>query len=131
MNLRIATPCTVSWESMYGDDRVRFCGECKLNVYNIAGMERGEADELIRRTEGRLCARIYQRVDGTVLVRDCLAAARGFPVPMKIAAVTMALMLPLILMMMSREFRARVADFYPEPVAGWIRPEHVSMGVLE
>jgi hypothetical protein len=108
---------------MCGDDRVRFCDRCRLNVYNIAGMTEPDATELIRRTEGRLCARIYQRVDGTVLVRDCLRAARGLPAPLKIAAVTMALMIPIFLLVTSRDFRAWVADFYPEPVAELIRPE--------
>jgi hypothetical protein len=34
--IEIASPCTVEWDSMTGDDRSRFCGQCKLNVYNIA-----------------------------------------------------------------------------------------------
>ncbi|HEY6251733.1 MAG TPA: carboxypeptidase-like regulatory domain-containing protein [Candidatus Angelobacter sp.] len=56
---------------MSGDDRVRHCQECKLNVYNLSAMSRREAEELIARREGRLCVRFYQRADGTVLTRDC------------------------------------------------------------
>ncbi len=77
--LRIASPCTASWEGMVGDDRSRFCGQCKLNVYNFASMTQNEIEQLILHKEGRLCARLYQRCDGTVLVRDCpigLAAIR-------------------------------------------------------
>jgi hypothetical protein len=49
----------------------RFCGECKLNVYNLSGMTRAEAEDLLAASEGRLCVRFYKRSDGTVLTRDC------------------------------------------------------------
>jgi hypothetical protein len=56
---------------MQGNDRVRFCQLCQLNVYNIAGMSEDDAEDLLRRSEGRLCLRIYQRRDGTILTRNC------------------------------------------------------------
>jgi hypothetical protein len=56
---------------MYGDDRKRFCGDCKLNVYNLSGMTREEAESLIINAEGHLCVRFYKRRDGTVLTQDC------------------------------------------------------------
>jgi hypothetical protein len=56
---------------MYGDDRKRFCGDCKLNVYNLSGMTRNEAEALIMNAEGRLCVRFFRRADGTVITRDC------------------------------------------------------------
>ena len=77
--LRIASPCTVSWDSMAGDDRVRHCGQCRLNVYNLSAMSRGEAEAMVAGREGRLCVRFFRRADGTVLTRDCpvgLAAVR-------------------------------------------------------
>ena len=49
----------------------RFCGECSLNVYNLSGMTRDEAENLIQNAEGRLCVRFYQRADGTVITEDC------------------------------------------------------------
>lgn len=70
-NIRVASPCPADWDQMYGDDRKRFCGECKLNVYNLSGMTRDEAEALIMNAEGRLCVRFYQRRDGTVLTHDC------------------------------------------------------------
>lgn len=70
-NLRIATPCSSSWERMAGDERVRHCTLCSLNVYNFAEMTRDEIRALIATTEGRVCARLYRRADGTVLTRDC------------------------------------------------------------
>jgi hypothetical protein len=69
--LRIATPCETNWESMSGDDRVRYCGACDLNVYNFASMTRAEIGALLTATEGRVCARLYRRADGTLLTRDC------------------------------------------------------------
>lgn len=77
--VRLASPCPVSWEGMEGDERARFCRQCGLHVYNVASLTRAEAESLVARTEGRLCARLYRRADGTVLTSDCpkgLAAAR-------------------------------------------------------
>jgi hypothetical protein len=75
----IAAPCPASWEKMEGDDRVRHCDECRLNVYNVAELERDDAIRLIQSAEGRLCLRLHRRWDGTVITRDCprgVAAAR-------------------------------------------------------
>ena len=67
----IATPCHASWEDMRGDARVRFCGKCRLNVYNLSEMGRKEAEALVREKEGRLCVRFFRRPDGTLLTKDC------------------------------------------------------------
>src|SRR5262249_46221013 len=56
---------------MEGDDRVRFCGRCRKNVYNLSEMTEAEAQRLLVDKEGRLCARLYRRRDGTVLTKDC------------------------------------------------------------
>ena len=98
--VQIASPCTASWDQMQGDDKSRFCAQCKLNVYNLSAMTEDEAERLIIEKEGRLCARIYRRRDGTVLTRDCpvgLAAvqrrmiAHGLRVASAIACVLGAL----------------------------------------
>jgi hypothetical protein len=77
MNLHIASPCHVGWEQMTGNERVRLCDSCQLNVYNFSEMTRAEIDSLIRKTEGRLCGRIYKREDGTVITRDCPVGLRA------------------------------------------------------
>src|SRR5215510_7741491 len=69
--IRIAAPCKAEWRWMYGNDRVRFCGQCNLNVYNLSAMTREEAEDFIRRVEGRLCVRFYRRSDGTILTKNC------------------------------------------------------------
>jgi len=77
-SLKIASPCPANWDEMYGTDRVRFCGECRLNVYNLSEMTRVEAERLIASTEGRLCVRYYERRDGTVLTQDCPVGLAAF-----------------------------------------------------
>jgi len=70
-NIRIAAPCNAEWKWMYGNDRVRFCGQCSQNVFNLSTMTTEEAEDLIRRTEGTLCVRFYRRRDGSILTRNC------------------------------------------------------------
>ncbi|XYH99625.1 hypothetical protein ACMHYB_07655 [Sorangium sp. So ce1128] len=70
-SLRVASPCTASWDEMAGDDRVRFCRTCEKNVYNLSEMPRDEAERLVRAAAGDLCVRLYRRADGTVLTADC------------------------------------------------------------
>jgi hypothetical protein len=70
-NIKIASPCSQDWNGMIGTDRKRFCGECKLNVYNLSGMSEQDAENLLMNSEGRLCVRFYRRADGSVLTKDC------------------------------------------------------------
>ena len=82
---------------MSGDARVRHCTLCSLNVYNFAEMTRDEVHQLIAKTEGRICARLYQRADGTVLTRDCptgLRALRRRASRIATALIAMLLSLP-------------------------------------
>ncbi len=68
---RIASPCDMKWDDMVGDERVRHCEACDLNVYNIAAMTADEANALLEGAEGRICGRLWRRFDGTVITRDC------------------------------------------------------------
>jgi hypothetical protein len=70
-SVHIANPCHVPWDAMAGDDRVRFCDQCRLNVYDLSAMTGEEAEDFLRRREGRTCLRLFRRADGTVLTRDC------------------------------------------------------------
>jgi hypothetical protein len=75
--IRVAAPCPMVWEQMTGDNRVRHCQECKLNIYNLSDMTRAEAERLIATREGRLCVHYYRRADGTILTRDCPRGLRA------------------------------------------------------
>jgi hypothetical protein len=70
-NVAIAAPCKASWDAMVGDDRVRFCGQCEKNVYNLSAMPRDEAEALLAAREGKMCVRLFKRADGTVMTSDC------------------------------------------------------------
>ncbi len=71
---RVASPCPMSWDQMTGDDVQRYCGECKLHVFNLSAMTSTDAEALLADTVAsgeRLCATFYRRADGTILTQDC------------------------------------------------------------
>jgi hypothetical protein len=69
--LEVTRPCPADWNLMAGDQRVRFCEQCSLHVYNISEMDRKTAEQLLAEHEGQLCIRMYKRLDGTVITADC------------------------------------------------------------
>jgi hypothetical protein len=73
----VAAPCSAGWGDMLGDERVRFCGQCSQNVYNISAMTKQDAERLITQAEGRLCVRYYRRADGTILTNNCPVGLRA------------------------------------------------------
>ncbi|HBB97066.1 MAG TPA: hypothetical protein DC054_16950 [Blastocatellia bacterium] len=76
-HVEVAAPCKADWDQMIGSEQMRFCGQCDLNVYNLSGMTRDEAESLIARNEGRLCVRFYRRTDGSIITRDCPVGLRA------------------------------------------------------
>jgi hypothetical protein len=75
--ITIASPCPANWVEMAGDDRTRFCSQCKLHIYDLSAMSRSEAEAFVREREGRTCVRYFRRQDGTVLTRDCPVGLRA------------------------------------------------------
>ena len=75
--VRVAAPCPADWDKMVGDERIRFCHQCELNVYNLSGMSKREAEALVANAEGRLCVRFYRRADGTILTNNCPVGLRA------------------------------------------------------
>lgn len=70
--IRIASPCTVSWASMTGDEKTRHCGQCDKDVHDLSAMTRAEAEALVNGGQGqRMCVKMWVRKDGTVLTQDC------------------------------------------------------------
>ena len=78
-DIRIATPCQASWDEMPGDDWARSCPLCSRTVYNISAMTSADVAALIANREGRLCARLFRRADGTVVTADCPPVAVEAP----------------------------------------------------
>jgi hypothetical protein len=67
-NLRIASPCQMSWDDMdlTAEDSARFCQSCTKNVYDVSLMSRTEAELLLQRAtvnnpDGSVCLRLYQK----------------------------------------------------------------------
>ena len=66
-NLTIPSPCTADWESMIGNDQVRFCEHCSLEVHNLSLMTFNRAQRLVARSNGRLCVRYHHDSAGRPL----------------------------------------------------------------
>ena len=62
---------------MFGNERVRFCGQCSQYVYNLSAMTREQAEDLVLRHEGQLCVRFYKRKDGTIITNNCPVGLRA------------------------------------------------------
>ncbi len=74
-SLTVPSPCTADWNSMAGNDQVRFCGHCNLHVHNLSQVTRNQAQRLIARSNGRLCVRYH---------RDPEGRPRTLPIPQKL-----------------------------------------------
>lgn len=67
-NLNIPSPCGANWESMKGNDQVRFCEHCDLSVHNLSQMTRHQAQRLVSRSNGRLCVQFVPDASGKPLL---------------------------------------------------------------
>jgi ankyrin repeat protein len=67
--ITIPTPCNADWDSMVGNDQVRFCEHCNLQVTDLSSMTRRQAMQMVARSKGRVCVRYIQRPDGRLLTR--------------------------------------------------------------
>jgi ankyrin repeat protein len=68
--LAVSSPCSQDWNSMIGNDRVRFCEHCSLHVHNISEMTRVKALRLIENSQGRICIRYYRDPNGEVVTQS-------------------------------------------------------------
>lgn len=67
--INIPAPCDADWDSMIGNDRVRFCDHCSLNVTDLSAMTPRKAMDFVARSQGRVCVRFIQKPNGRVLTR--------------------------------------------------------------
>jgi hypothetical protein len=132
----IASPCPASWAGMLGDEKVRFCELCRLNVYNLSAMTRAEAEELVLEREGRLCATFYQRRDGTILTRDCpvglSALRRGLRRCLATVGVVLVLLVSAGALWMGKPRTAvRLRHLQPfSRVCDWLAPAPMPLGKI-
>jgi len=66
----ISSPCEESWAAMTGAVRERHCELCDRQVHNFAAMTPAEIEKLVVRSGGKLCARITQREDGSLVTLE-------------------------------------------------------------
>lgn len=122
-NVKIASPCSADWNRMAGDERKRFCGDCKMNVYNLSGMTKYDAENLLKNAEGRLCVRYFQRADGTIMTKDCpvgWAKVKG-----RMTAFATAIFAVLVTIAGGLGFLAIFAKREAEPVMGEMVPVNI------
>jgi hypothetical protein len=112
-HVRVASPCKADWDQMIGSDRVRFCGQCSLNVYNLSAMTRDQAEHLIAANEGRLCVRFYRRNDGSIITRDCPVGLRA--VRARVSYWTRASTAALLTFVAAMGFESLISNFHFEP----------------
>ncbi|MDB6133521.1 MAG: hypothetical protein JWM59_1764 [Verrucomicrobiales bacterium] len=60
----IASPCPKSWDGMDGDDKKRFCTECRLHVHNLSAMDTKERAEVLSQPADGICIAYELRPDG-------------------------------------------------------------------
>jgi hypothetical protein len=65
----IPDPCPMNWDAMDGDNRSRYCTACGKHVHDLTAVTPEVAAGLITSQGGHLCARLYQRDDGTLTTR--------------------------------------------------------------
>jgi hypothetical protein len=66
----VSAPCQAAWEKMPGSDTARHCAECGLQVHNLSGMTRHQAEKVLSVNRGRLCVRLLHGPDGAVVTVD-------------------------------------------------------------
>jgi len=114
-NIRVAAPCSADWDSMFGNERVRFCEQCHLNVYNLSEMSQVEANRLINQAEGRLCVRFYRRRDGSIITQNCPVGLQAIKRRLSRAATAVAsFILSLMAGVGFYRFAEELASFQPQ-----------------
>ncbi len=74
--LEIVSPCSVGWDTMSGDEKVRHCESCNKSVFNLINMSRTEIETVLleqMRDGHGACVRMYKRPDGTLVTADCFS----------------------------------------------------------
>ena len=68
--LDVTSPCSQNWDSMIGNERVRFCEHCSLHVHNISEMTRARALRFANKSQGRICVRYYRDPSGAIATKS-------------------------------------------------------------
>jgi hypothetical protein len=114
--------CPFTWGELDAPkERFRYCDKCQTPVYNFAGMDLPEAEELIFKREERRNAPLFKRADGKFMTKDCpVALKKKHGMAMMIAGgiLALALLAGLFMLMPAapppKPAEAPVTDVTPE-----------------
>jgi hypothetical protein len=67
LGLTVKSPCTAEWDSMAGNEQVRFCTHCEKSVHNLSAMTRRDALRFARANAAGVCVRFYSDPRGRTL----------------------------------------------------------------
>ena len=72
-SIEVKSPCSEDWNEMTGNEKVRFCSHCDLNVNNISALTRKQAMRVVRASGARLCIHYVKNpVDNSPVFADKL-----------------------------------------------------------
>jgi hypothetical protein len=79
--MTIQNPCSMDWSAMRGNERARHCESCGKRVYDLTAISSDEAATVLREQDGEICARVFERADGTLVISDCQSLPQPAPRP--------------------------------------------------
>lgn len=96
--LTIGKVCPMSWSSMQGDSKKRYCEHCQLHVHNLSAMSGRERARFVRESGGRACIAYRLDADGTLITPPSpwQRATRVFREPKAAAMGLLATLLPFL-----------------------------------
>ena len=56
-SIEVKKACSENWDAMKGNERVRFCSHCALEVNDLSALTRKQAMRLVNESGGRICVR--------------------------------------------------------------------------
>ncbi len=68
--LSVASPCTVPWNAMQGDNGSRHCAQCDKNVHDLSRLTLKQIEAISLVTGGNFCGRITRDPHGRMLTAD-------------------------------------------------------------
>ncbi len=92
--VRIDSPCGQDWNTMHGNDQVRFCDHCATRVHDLSEMTAEAAMKLVEQSQGELCVRFIENPDGSpstkIVPAERLTPGLRLPMPRLAAGVLTA-----------------------------------------
>lgn len=67
LGLTVNSPCTAEWDSMAGNEQIRFCTHCEKSVHNLSTMTRKDALRFVRANAAGVCVRFYSDPRGRTI----------------------------------------------------------------